>query len=1055
MISEKLQVLISAKISDFTKKMDAVDAKLSKIQKGSKTASKTVDQMFKSKATGTHKALDLMHRKLQQTEKSATRMSAAMGNVDTSKLSAAQAKLAQINAQMADQARKRSALAAQQSAITSGAKTPASIIAMEKEYKQLGVEIMSAKTKQSALNAEIERLRWNEQASAGSGDIVRAEGYHAQIRGMQGEATSINATISSLTGKAAKLQAEMQSVRMNPATSAEALALADKIALADARMEQLKSSSARTTSQISAMNSVSPGMEQVNQKLNRIERSSHRTANAVSKLSRRFLVLFTGKLISLAFRGVQESLEGATKQSDELKSSMDSLSSSGRTISNSVIAALAPLLNVAAPAIDFIARKIVSFSNNIAMFFAAITGQETVLQATVAFEAYGTAAQQAGADVASGAKTARNALAGFDQITKLDFSSSSGSGSGSSGSSSGSDKTSFTTVPVVQSPLTQKVSDMIKDLEEPLTKLWENILKPFGDWAIGVGLPAFVGWLADVGTWFADHPTTTTNLAALLVTLLALSKLGTIALAVKATLTGLGLLGPLLGTGGAAAAGTLTIGATLSIAAASIAVAYIVGSLVVDAIKQEREKRPQAEIDAMTLAGSQGDMTELQAQTNKDLSKWNYFKGVDTSALYMQGYQDAKPDADKAEAKNIQNSLNSGNYLQAISDALQFNLFGQHTEGGKAVLAQEASLAAQKLEQKNATAAQQDLFQSLGFQSLGSQFKLDVPKTPYNFGIGSDVFSGMPTNPYSNAAKAAELAEANDYLNQSLSTTTDKYGDILTVTMDTNDSLVTSGGTVNNALSRITDTLDLTTMSAGKLTQKKEGNISSWAQSSASWIKDKLNPQVSTAAGGFGGLRTSVSNVAGTMGTLPTSASNSMSAFAGNIGAGARLAGALMTSEIGIGTTNALSPISLFVSRGSAKMQLFARNVQLAASNAAKSLMMLPPNTSRAVLIQAYENITKNTMQPLQLLAQGGYVKANSPRQVIVGDNTREGEIIAPESKIAAAVAAGIAASGGRSGGDIYVTVQTVVDGRIIAEKTTKAQKRAARLSNKPVFGTA
>lgn len=45
----------------------------------------------------------------------------------------------------------------------------------------------------------------------------------------------------------------------------------------------------------------------------------------------------------------------------------------------------------------------------------------------------------------------------------------------------------------------------------------------------------------------------------------------------------------------------------------------------------------------------------------------------------------------------------------------------------------------------------------------------------------------------------------------------------------------------------------------------------------------------------------------------------------------------------------------------------------------------------------------------LPRLAQGGFVEANTPRLAIVGDNKREGEIIAPESKIAEAVAVGLA----------------------------------------------
>jgi hypothetical protein len=43
-------------------------------------------------------------------------------------------------------------------------------------------------------------------------------------------------------------------------------------------------------------------------------------------------------------------------------------------------------------------------------------------------------------------------------------------------------------------------------------------------------------------------------------------------------------------------------------------------------------------------------------------------------------------------------------------------------------------------------------------------------------------------------------------------------------------------------------------------------------------------------------------------------------------------------------------------------------------------------------------------------LASGGYVAANTPQLAIIGDNKHEGEIVAPESKIAEAVAAGFAA---------------------------------------------
>lgn len=48
----------------------------------------------------------------------------------------------------------------------------------------------------------------------------------------------------------------------------------------------------------------------------------------------------------------------------------------------------------------------------------------------------------------------------------------------------------------------------------------------------------------------------------------------------------------------------------------------------------------------------------------------------------------------------------------------------------------------------------------------------------------------------------------------------------------------------------------------------------------------------------------------------------------------------------------------------------------------------------------------------IPLLAQGGFVKANTPRLAVIGDNRHEGEVVAPESKLQAMVDAAVAAGG-------------------------------------------
>ena len=71
----------------------------------------------------------------------------------------------------------------------------------------------------------------------------------------------------------------------------------------------------------------------------------------------------------------------------------------------------------------------------------------------------------------------------------------------------------------------------------------------------------------------------------------------------------------------------------------------------------------------------------------------------------------------------------------------------------------------------------------------------------------------------------------------------------------------------------------------------------------------------------------------------------------------------------------------------------------------------------------------KNISVPqIPQLASGGYVKANTPQLAIIGDNKREGEIVAPESKITEAVVAAfrqfMPMFGGGNKQPIYLTVK-------------------------------
>lgn len=85
----------------------------------------------------------------------------------------------------------------------------------------------------------------------------------------------------------------------------------------------------------------------------------------------------------------------------------------------------------------------------------------------------------------------------------------------------------------------------------------------------------------------------------------------------------------------------------------------------------------------------------------------------------------------------------------------------------------------------------------------------------------------------------------------------------------------------------------------------------------------------------------------------------------------------------------------------------------------------------------------------IPMLASGGYVAANTPQLAVVGDNRHEGEIIAPESKIAEAVAAGVSAALSQiapSGGSQTVIVE--LDGAEVGRAQVDYDRRQLARSN-------
>ena len=93
-------------------------------------------------------------------------------------------------------------------------------------------------------------------------------------------------------------------------------------------------------------------------------------------------------------------------------------------------------------------------------------------------------------------------------------------------------------------------------------------------------------------------------------------------------------------------------------------------------------------------------------------------------------------------------------------------------------------------------------------------------------------------------------------------------------------------------------------------------------------------------------------------------------------------------------------------------------------------------------------NIKQIPAVKLPRLAQGGWVAANNPQLAIVGDNTREGEIVSPESKIREQVELALAKVGGLAQ-KVKLQIELLIrypDGRTIIKTINEAQVAEGRI---------
>jgi hypothetical protein len=208
----------------------------------------------------------------------------------------------------------------------------------------------------------------------------------------------------------------------------------------------------------------------VSMQFNRLASNIKNVATKVGSLGDKFkrILLYRGirtliREITQSFGEGIKNLYGWSQIADgRFAASMDRISTSFLYFKNSIGAAVAPLINALAPAIDFVIDKVVALLNMINQLFAKLTGATYWTKANKVAKQYADNASAAG----GAAKEAMRYLAPFDELNRLPSDSGGGGGGGSSG-------TDYSDMFEIQN----EFSENIANFAEMIKAAWES-----GDW---------------------------------------------------------------------------------------------------------------------------------------------------------------------------------------------------------------------------------------------------------------------------------------------------------------------------------------------------------------------------------------------------------------------------------------------------------------------------------------------------------------------------------------------------------------------------------------------
>lgn len=466
---ERLQVIIEANATRFKKEIETITAKTQKV--GSvvdKTMSRINSIVGKLNVDSTGKSIETLTNKLNRQREAVDQQSARVQNLRRKILD-----------------------------LESGSATNPTIANLERQLKAAEKELAAADKQMQPLLDKLSMLREQEESG------LTPHGLEEVIR----EIDRLNPKYDELDSKVDSLRRKLEDARLNPDSTTEVQKLSSELELAVKKLERLTGEADQTERKIAEVGDASAKTERsmggwgtaakkvsgvltgISAKVGKVlsgfagTRKSidhcNQSANKFAQTMNRIVNLIKFSILQRAMSGVFSNIgqgfQNLAQYSDSANSSVSLLWSSLTQLQNAFAAAAAPILEVLAPALNYIAQLAITAVNAIGQLFAALTGKGTVIKATGVNKDYAASLNKTGAAAKNAAKEIRNATLGIDELNIIQKEKEEDSSSGSSaGGVTPGDMFETVEIEGKYKDLAAKIKNLLKKFFAPLKEAWNR-----------------------------------------------------------------------------------------------------------------------------------------------------------------------------------------------------------------------------------------------------------------------------------------------------------------------------------------------------------------------------------------------------------------------------------------------------------------------------------------------------------------------------------------------------------------------------------------------------